>query len=618
MFTARTIVSALRQAGVREVVIAPGSRSAPLVYALAEVAGDGTDDHGSTGSSGGTDVTGAQLRLHVRIDERSAAFTALGLSLGTGRPAAVLTTSGTAAGNLLPAVMEASHADARLVAITADRPAELQGTGANQTTDQVNLYGTHVRRAATVSGDDVSTTQLHTEVLDALRAGSGSPQSAPGPVHLNVRFREPLVPEPDDVRPTEAAATGPTPIVAAAVGSEAEPAPSSGNDGHEPAHEWDPRWSTQGSSLSEELFLNATELPERRTVVVAGHNAGPIAAEFASALGLPLFAEPSSNARFGTNAIAAYPLLLGPDGGVGDEAHPLGDHIQHVVIFGRPTLSRQLSALLNRQDLTTLLYHPRPVGWFEEGRRAERPVAELGQLARLAGQGAPGWLAGWQAASMRGQAALEKALTRRQDQVGRPGAMRVAQLLASTTMGHLVLGSSSVIRDVDIAWRPPTTPHSTVFAHRGLAGIDGTVSTAAGIALSTGVRTALLCGDLTFLYDTNGLWQSPEEEAPDLDIVVINDQGGAIFAGLEHGDVARRQGMAPTVERFFGTPHQVNLEALCAAHGITYRRLRSEYEVVAALGDPAEGRRVLEVVSDRQARPEVRAAMAGSVRATFR
>lgn len=576
LLTARTTVSALRQAGVREVVVAPGSRSAPLVYALAEVAGDELEG------------TGLQIRLHVRVDERSAAFTALGLSLASGRPAAVVTTSGTAAGNLLPAMMEAAHADVRLVAITADRPDELQGTGANQTTDQRSLFGVHTRRTITLSGDENTAPELHAQVLETVRFGGGVGESAPGPVHLNLRFREPLVPQPEDLRPTAAAATGPTPVVPAA------------------------------QTVGEELNLYVTELPERRTVVVAGHDAGPLASEFASALGLPLMAEPSSNARFGRNALAAYPLLLGPQGGLGGDAHPLGEHIQQVVMFGRPTLSRQLSALMRREDVSTVLYHPKPVGWFEQGRRREELVDNLRELARRSGQGAPGWLAAWQAASMRAQSALEQALNERQDEVGRPGAMRVAQLLASTTQGNLVLGSSSVIRDVDQAWRPPMSPQTKVYAHRGLAGIDGTVSTASGIALASGVRTTLLCGDLTFLYDTNGLWLGPEEEEPDLDIVVINDQGGAIFAGLEHGDVARRPGMAGTVERFFGTPHHADLGALCAAHGVAYRRLNSEYDVIAALGGPTQGRRVLEVVSNREARPEVRAAVARRVRATFR
>lgn len=584
METARAIVTALRDAGVRHVVIGPGSRSAPLVYALAEAA----------------DVT--RLRLHVRIDERSAAFTALGISLASGRPAAVVTTSGTATGNLMPAMMEASHADVRLVAVTADRPSEVQFTGANQTTDQREMFGVHARSAITVTGDIADYAKTHASVMGALAVGAGTDTSPTGPVHINARFREPLIPEPDALEVVPDAETGVLPVIE----------PSQG----QPRFTTDKRWHDRGRSFQEEL-VEATDLRERHTVVVAGHGAGPAAHDFALALGLPLFAEPSSNARFSRNAIAAYPYLLGPDGGLGESAHRLGKHIRRIVLFGRPTLSRQLQALLKRDDVKSAMYYPEPVGWFSPGARKEQLIADLQELAEFAGSGPPGWLGSWQSAAQRAQRAIEQTLTQRQETTGKPGAMRTAQLVSSTALGQLVLGSSSVIRDVDLAWRPPAEPTSTVFAHRGLAGIDGTVSTATGISLATGERTTLMVGDLTFLYDTNGLLLGPMEQEPHLDIVVINDSGGAIFHGLEHGEVAERPGMSSVVERFFGTPHTVDIGALCAAHGIKHERLTSEQQLIHVLGDPAEGRRVLEVVSDRSRRPEVHAAVQAAVRATF-
>jgi len=176
-----------------------------------------------------------------------------------------------------------------------------------------------------------------------------------------------------------------------------------------------------------------------------------------------------------------------------------------------------------------------------------------------------------------------------------------------------------VIRDVDLSWRPPTAPASVVYANRGLAGIDGTVSTATGIALATGRRTVLLCGDLTLLHDASGLLIGPGEREPDLDIVVVNDGGGAIFAGLEHGAVARRPGMAPVVERFFGTPQHADVRSLCAAYGVEWAPVDSEDALIAALGlgSPVRGRRVLELRSDRAARPEVRRLVEEAVRATF-
>lgn len=585
MDTARAIVNALRDSGVRDVVIGPGSRSAPLVYALAEMADPAT------------------LRLHVRIDERSAAFTALGVALASGHPAAVVTTSGTAAGNLMPAMMEAALADIRLVAITADRPTELQHTGANQTTEQRELFGVHARTSITVTGDTADYAKTHASIMGALALGAGTATSPTGPVHINVRFREPLIPQPAELAVVPEAETGVLPVL---------PAPQG-----QPRFTVDKRWQQRGQSFQDQL-VDATDLRERHTVVVAGHGAGPVAHDFALALGLPLFAEPSSNARFSRNAIAAYPYLLGPDGGLGEHAHRLGKHIRRIVLFGRPTLSRQLQALLKREDIKAALYHPKPVGWFTPGARREKLVADLQELATFAGSGPPGWLGSWQSAALRAQRALEQALTARQHTVGKPGAMRTAQLVSATALGQLVLGSSSVIRDVDMAWRPPSEATSTVFAHRGLAGIDGTISTATGIALATRQRTTLMVGDLTFLYDTNGLLMGPTEQEPDLDIVVINDSGGAIFHGLEHGRVAQRPGMASVVERFFGTPHTVDIGAICAAHGVHHERLTSEQQLIHALGDPSRtGRRVLEVVSDRSQRPEVHAAVQAAVRATF-
>lgn len=622
LHVARTVTDALVEGGLREAVVAPGSRSAPLVYALAEAERAG------------------RVRLHVRIDERSAAYTALGLSLASGRPVGVVTTSGTAVGNLLPALMEADHAGVQLVALTADRPEELQGTGANQTTRQDGIFPEHVRFTTTLSGDvavDVEAAQMpewlaaeaaeiadedpraaaleqHTEHLRSvvsralLAAGGfdtedvegfgGTPgvavrESAPGPVHLNLRFRAPLVPvgERD---------TGWVP----SAGEELITGPAG-------------PLTVNPMDLTEQLDLDVSELSESRTVVVAGHGSGPLPAAFAAALGLPLLAEPSSNSRFGFNAIGAYPWLLGSRGGRGEDSHPLAGRIEQVILFGRPTLTRQISALLAREDVSTAFHQPEPVAWFEPGARRERPVEDLEELAVVAGRGPTGWLTDWQRAGVRAQAAVDDALATRHDAVGRPGALRTSQLVATTVRGPLVLGSSSVIRDVDLAWRPPTSPESVVFANRGLAGIDGTVSTATGIALGTGRRTVLLCGDLTLLHDVGGLLIGPGEQEPDLDIVVVNDAGGAIFAGLEHGAVAEREGMAPVVERFFGTPQDADLRSLCTAYGLDWAPVESEDGLLAALGSPARGRRVLELRSDRAARPAVRRHIEDAVRATF-
>ena len=343
------------------------------------------------------------------------------------------------------------------------------------------------------------------------------------------------------------------------------------------------------------------------------HGAGPVAHDFALALGclalnvIERTIFPQCDCRHPCCRTRRW---------AGEQAHRLGKHIRRIVLFGRPTLSRQLQALLKRDDIKSALYHPNPVGWFSPGARKEQLVAELQELAEFAGSGPPGWLGSWQSAAQRAQRALEQALTQRQYAVGKPGAMRTAQLVSATAIGQLVLGSSSVIRDVDLAWRPPSEATSTVFAHRGLAGIDGTISTATGVSLATEERTTLMVGDLTFLYDTNGLLLGPTEQEPNLDIVVINDSGGAIFHGLEHGEVAT----VPACPRWSNgssarpTP---SISVPSAQPTVSNTNASPEQQLIHVLGDPTNGRRVLEVVSDRSQRPEVHAAVQTAVRVTF-
>ncbi|MDO5367624.1 thiamine pyrophosphate-binding protein, partial [Kocuria sp.] len=308
LLTATTALSALARAGMEHMVVAPGSRSAPVAYAAAAAQESGA------------------LRVHVRIDERAAAFTALGISRSTGRPAAVLTTSGTAVGNLLPAVMEASHSGVPLVALTADRPPELRGTGANQTTFQPGVFEAFVRAQVDLVPDDHNPAA---ETLDrALAAAGGSRTTAPGPVHLNLGLRDPLYPwaEEDHVFLKNWA------VELAAELAENRPARI--------AHPWavfdeslvrdSPDIATGGlprdigttvrehnvrgggiAAPSGENHGKRTSTPDGvRAVVMAGDGAGPGAARFAAEAGLPLMAEPSSNARFGMSAVHSYQNVL--------------------------------------------------------------------------------------------------------------------------------------------------------------------------------------------------------------------------------------------------------------------------------------------------------------------
>lgn len=532
---ARVAVAALVEAGVRYVVVAPGSRSAPMAYALAEA-----------------DAAG-RVELLVRIDERSAGFTALGLALATGGPVPVLTTSGTAVGNLLPAVMEANHAAVPLVVISADRPEELRGTGANQTTLQLDLFGDHVRFAVDVPAGSDPQRAVETALSAATGAFEDTP---PGPVQLNLAFRDPLVPAPGERLP-----------------------PESGRRVYRAAR----------GPLALDFPPADRGLPERRTVVLAGHDAGPVAEAFARAHGLPLLAEPSSDARFGPNAVGPYRLLLdlfGPE-----SAQP----IERVVLFGRPTLSRPVSALLARADVPSALYQPVPVAWYEPGRRTELPLETLADLADFAGRGSAPWLDAWLLAGAAAQHAVDSMLAGSAAATG----PSVGALIWQHSRGQLVLGSSNGIRDVDLAGAPTPEPQATVFANRGLSGIDGTISTATGIALGGRQETTVLMGDVTFLHDAGGLLLGAGEAEPALRIVILNDAGGAIFGLLEHGLVEASGRYGNAVERLFGTPHSVQIAALAAAYGVPHRQVSTTAELAAALAEPWEGRRIIEVRTDR-------------------
>ncbi|UTT71577.1 2-succinyl-5-enolpyruvyl-6-hydroxy-3-cyclohexene-1-carboxylic-acid synthase [Arthrobacter sp. DNA4] len=548
---ARIAVEVLLDGGVRHVVVSPGSRSAPMAYALAEASAAGRVD------------------MLVRIDERSAGFTALGLALSSGSPAAVLTTSGTAVGNLMPAVMEANHAAVPLIVLSADRPDELRGTGANQTTVQPDLFGEHVRFAADVPAGSNPERAIQT----GLSAATGAfPDLPPGPVQLNLAFRDPLVPAPGDRLPD-------------AVERQ--------------------RYRVGSEPLVMNLPTAPDTLPERRTVVLAGHDAGPVAEAFARAHNLPLLAEPSSNARFGPNAVGPYRLLL--EHFRAGSAQP----IERVVLFGRPTLSRPVAALLASADVESALYQPVPVAWYEPGRRTELPLENLADLAGFAGRGSSSWLDTWLLAGSAAQHALDQVVSADPAATG----PSVASLVWKHSRGQLLLGSSNGIRDVDLAGLPAADPAATVYANRGLAGIDGTISTATGIALGGRQQTTVLLGDVTFLHDAGGLLLGAGEEEPDLRIVVLNDAGGAIFSLLEHGGVEEGGRYGDAVERLFGTPHSVDIAALAAAYGVGHSLVSTTAGLAEALDRPVQGRSIVEVRADRGALRELHARIKEAVSA---
>lgn len=525
---------------MRHVLICPGSRSAPLAYAVAALADAGV------------------LEAHVRIDERTAAFTALGLAKASGQPVGLVTTSGTAVGECLPALMEAYHSGVPLALLSADRPARLQGTGANQTTRQASLAPAHTRVSLTLENYAADPSDPHNSDLNrALSALTGRSETnwnrvsenPRGPVQINLAFDTPLTPGPAEHDILRRWAQS----LVALVQEEAKPS------------------LPEAPDTSASLWARSANLPENsyRTVVVAGDGAGPLAQIFAQKLGLPLLAEPSSQARFSPVAVPAYRQLLAGD---------LGTAVERAVFFGHPTLSRPVAQLMAASGLEKALYAPLPASWHEPGALDMQIVPTLQELAEFAGVASEGWLESW---LEQGQA--QERVLREQIEAYRSGtyggdfstsADRTAGMsLALETWEKcladdavLVLGSSNLIRDLDLI-APSAAQSPLVFAHRGLAGIDGTLAAAAGISLGLGRKVRVLLGDLTFLHDIGSLNIGPLERKPDIEVLVYDDRGGGIFSTLEHGALAADSRYTATVQRFFTTPHSADLPALAGAWG---------------------------------------------------
>jgi 2-succinyl-5-enolpyruvyl-6-hydroxy-3-cyclohexene-1-carboxylate synthase len=536
---ATVLVDQLVRCGVREVVVCPGSRSAPLAYAVQQAEREG------------------RLRMHVRVDERSAGFLALGLAKLSRVPAAVVTTSGTAVANLHPAVLEAHHGVVPLLVLSADRPAELRGTGANQTTAaQPAMFGDALRWSVDLPAPPATreppvgeTGRWRSAARQAFGRATGDDSAEPGPVHLNLQFREPLVPTDDPTWPAEAHAEMPQ-----AAGRTSE-------------------------RLSGELG------DVTRTLVVVGDL--PDARDFTRALrwarshGWPVVAEP-----FGTHpregVVPHGPLLLTVPGWLDTHAP------ERVITVGRVTLSRPVAALLRRPGTTVEAV--RTHRWIESVPGVVR-THDPGVLDRLGGGPTdPAWSAAWDEAA----ALLAKAVA------DAPAPWPSGRAVAQVVLDHvpvgatLFLGSSNSARDVDLA-TSGRVAELVVTASRGLAGIDGCVSTALGVALAGDGPAYALMGDLTFLHDAGGLTIGPHEPRPDLTLVVVNDDGGGIFTLLEPGEPAR----AADFERVFGTPTGTDLAGLCSAHGVRHQLAASSGALAAAVARPPDGITVVEVRVDR-------------------
>ncbi len=548
---ATTVVDELVRGGLRHLVLSPGSRSAALAFAAHRAAAEG------------------RLTLHTRLDERTAAFLALGLSRTSRSPVAVVTTSGTAAAHLHAAVLEASHAGIALVALTADRPAHLRGTGANQTTDQVGLFGGAVRLAADVPApvpghrEDDQVREWRALTSRAVLTATGHTGGVRGPVHLNLQLDGPQTPDVPDGW-------------------------SAGTDGRAEEAPW--------TTVEDRVTPTPVDLSDPRpTVVVAGDDAGPPARVLAEAGGWPLLAEPSSGSRTGAHAIRTYRLLLGDD--------DLAGRIERVVVGGHPTLSRPVVRLLSRTDVEVVaLRAPGNPPWTDPGHAVSRVVT----AATAAGPVGTAWLQEWLDRDEEVGTALDALLADRPDLTPHEVAGEVAAALPDGGLLHI--GASNPVRDLDLMVpRYPVGGRRMVVANRGLAGIDGSLSSAIGASLGRprSTRSLALVGDVTFLHDLTGLVLGPDEPRPDLTVVVVNDDGGSIFALLEQGAPEH----AASYDRLFGTPHGADLGALCAATGTSYTRVTTRDDLRAALARPAHGIEVVEVPVRRDDRRELDAAI---------
>ncbi|WP_317494837.1 2-succinyl-5-enolpyruvyl-6-hydroxy-3-cyclohexene-1-carboxylic-acid synthase [Haloechinothrix sp. LS1_15] len=550
---ARVLVDELIRNTVSHVVVCPGSRNAPLSMALYDAAEAG------------------RVRLHVRVDERSAAFLALGIAARTGRPAAVVCTSGTAAANFHPAVLEADRAGVPLIVLTADRPAELRSAGANQVIEQERLYGDAVRyfdELAVAERRPGQNAYWRSQICRAWNAAYGEWRS--GPVHLNIPFREPLVPDPP---------------------GEGSPWCES-LDGRENGQRW--------TELPDFGAFPAFVVPSARCGLVIACDSGVRAAcEWAAEHGWPIISETGAAGLSGRSALTSGAWLLAAPEFVAEHKP------EQVLCIGRPTVFRQVEALLADEDVEVLLVRP-DTDWPAPSHN----VRQVGQwFAEPTKPADPAWLERWQQADAAARRAVARTLAAAPWPTGPGVAAELVETVPSESL--VVVGSSNPARDVALA-AGHARPDVVVHRNRGVAGIDGLVSTAVGAASAHRGPSYALLGDLAFLHDLNGLLLGPDDARPDLTIVVLNDDGGGIFSLLEQGAAEH----AHSFERVFGTPHGSDIGSLCAGYRVAHTVASTREELREALR-PARGLRVVEITADRGSRRELheqlRAAVAGAL-----
>ena len=538
---ALTLTDEFARNGVREACLAPGSRSAPLALALL------ADD---------------RFRVHVRIDERSASFLAVGLAKATGAPAIVLSTSGTAAASFHPAVVEAHESRTPMIVVTADRPPEMRATGANQTIDQIKLFGDSVRWFCEIGAPDEHEGAARYWRSVTSRAVAESTGSRPGPVHLNAAFREPLVP-----------------------GDERWPYSIEGRPDGAPWH----RVERAPREPGEEVVDHLARLIERieRGVIVAGDGAGAPRSwlKLAEASAYPVFAEPTSGLRSGS-VISTYDALLRNEA----FARRRPDLVLRV---GKPGTSKVLGPWLEGaehvlvDDGAAALDPDRSAGVVVDAD-PERTAVALTKVA--SGRAGSSWYEMWRRAEDIARSAIDEAIDSFAEAT-EPGVARdVARSFPAG--GTLVVASSMPVRDLD--WF--MAPHESldVIGNRGASGIDGFVSTSIGVALARAQPIVALAGDLSMLHDSNGLSVTGGPR-PDVVFVVINNDGGGIFSFLPQAELTE------SFETLFGTPHGADFQALANLHGCRYELVESAVALERAVAEAREagGIHIVEVRTDR-------------------
>ncbi|MCP2636257.1 thiamine pyrophosphate-binding protein [Microbacterium sp. HD4P20] len=607
---AAALLGHLVELGVRHVVLSPGSRSQALALVAAELERRGL------------------ISLHIRIDERVAGFTALGIGRETRMPAAVVCTSGTAVANLLPAALEAHHSAVPLLLLTADRPPELRGVGANQTTRQPGMFASSVRFEADLPVPDQTdddgcgehSAMLRSVADEAVAASLGAGVRAAGPVHLNLPYREPL----SGALPSWLGASS---LARGTVVHDDPDAASTGADSVDAGtrtltlraagqRSAEGVWGASGALYQGGGGIGQAGVPrdpdepvvlERgpRTVVLAGADAGPDAEALAHAGGWPLIAEIVSGARFGRNLVHGYRALLSDP--------ELGGRIERVVVLGHPTLSRESSALLSDPAVEVIAL--RGTG---ESLNLNGVTIAAETVAVAPGDPDRDWLGAWLHASRAASVDLTPpapdadglASAVPQERLGAIAAelevirapldrAGLVDAVWRATWPHdrLVFGSSRLVRVADALLPGKKVP---VHANRGLAGIDGTVATAIGVALASqdGGRpgvTRVLLGDLALLHDVGALLLAPREEEPRIQVLVGNDGGGTIFDALEVAAVAD----SDVMDRVLYTPHAVRLEHLALAYGWEYHRITTRSELDQVLTSPVAGRQLIEIPLER-------------------